>query len=583
MSLNLPLPAASGFPVTQDPAAPASGSGTDTARAGDAGKPSAFDALVNGLAATPAKSADAATAGQPDSGSSAAIGVLASAKAPVQMSDIPPDSGLDLTADAASAGPNPDVTVAESSAAVTSALPSMAPDIATDITQAMMPEVVVAQVPFTGQALSLRADSSEADKAKSADAADALTASTDAATIVMQAAIVTLPQTPVKAPDPVQVSQQAVTDILSGLPRQSGRDGGVPTGNLPGQDPAGDPAKAADPVPGDAAPVLATATATLAPATSAPSAQDFAAVLAAATPEADSKPVIKAADAGPAKAPGRSQPVSKTDGAANDTSTGTTAADTPTQTAAVEVKAALSRVRSVLDALQPRAATPADTSQDSAAPVLPATLPDSNAAPAFSLQAVADTPGNYTADGASTASASNLSRATVDTLSALSMQISKRLSDGNTKFTLELHPADLGKVDVALTIGRDGKATAHLQFDTPVTASTFSSHEAELRQQLASTGLSLDKGALSFSSRAAEGSGDASGSFSSAFNQAQGQAGQQQPNPQSQSQSHARQAVRALQAADQSADETDLNAALDASLAGFRNRSRQTLALNVIV
>ncbi|MEI9903991.1 MAG: hypothetical protein WDN06_08420 [Asticcacaulis sp.] len=45
----------------------------------------------------------------------------------------------------------------------------------------------------------------------------------------------------------------------------------------------------------------------------------------------------------------------------------------------------------------------------------------------------------------------------VDSLSALSLQISKRLKDGNSKFELELHPADLGRVDVALNIARDGK------------------------------------------------------------------------------------------------------------------------------
>ncbi len=192
-------------------------------------------------------------------------------------------------------------------------------------------------------------------------------------------------------------------------------------------------------------------------------------------------------------------------------------------------------------------------------------------AQAFSIQTTpADVTGSYSATGAQTASATTLSKVSIETLSALGLQISKKLSDGVTKFAVELHPADLGKVEVSLNIGRDGKTTAHLRFDTPVTASTFSAHEGDLRQQLANAGLKLDDGALSFSSRDGGGSDTSGQAFAQMFQ------GQEQA-------SHGH-AARALKTASEQADQVDADAALDAALADFRNRpANSTLALNLVV
>lgn len=246
-----------------------------------------------------------------------------------------------------------------------------------------------------------------------------------------------------------------------------------------------------------------------------------------------------------------------------------------TQTGGAEPKTAEAKVKSVLDAFQAavQGTAQADASagsSDAARTQPQAATPaaDTTTSTAFSLQSLQDTPGSYSAMGSSAAAASNMSKAAVETLSALSMQISKRLSEGNTKFAIELHPADLGKVEVTLNIARDGKTTAHLRFDTPITAAAFSSQEGELRQQLAQTGLTFDKDSLSFSSR------DGGAGFGASL-------ADQQGSPQSQSQ--ARQAARALEAAGKAADEIDTNAALDTALANFRNRSSHSLALNLIV
>jgi hypothetical protein len=120
-----------------------------------------------------------------------------------------------------------------------------------------------------------------------------------------------------------------------------------------------------------------------------------------------------------------------------------------------------------------------------------APAPRTAAPSGFSLQhAQAETAGSYTATGAQTAGmtegGSNLSRATVETLSAMAVQVNRKLSEGNTKFAVELHPADLGKVEVTLTIARDGTTTAH---GGKVKASTIS--DLTLGYRFASVGTTL--------------------------------------------------------------------------------------------
>lgn len=227
--------------------------------------------------------------------------------------------------------------------------------------------------------------------------------------------------------------------------------------------------------------------------------------------------------------------------------------------------ATLDKTRPALDTAPAPVNASAPQATETASPAS-VDAPASTASQAFSLQTVSDTPGSYTATGTSAAAGSNLSKAAVESLSALSMQISKKLDQGNTKFAIELYPADLGKVEVSLHIARDGRTTAHLTFDSPVTAASFSASETELRQQLANAGLNVDKDALSFSSR--DGSG---GGFGSALNQQQ------------QQQSQAQAAARAMNAARRAADEADLDAALTQAASQLRNRPASTLALNLIV
>ena len=52
--------------------------------------------------------------------------------------------------------------------------------------------------------------------------------------------------------------------------------------------------------------------------------------------------------------------------------------------------------------------------------------------------------------------------ASIANAQAIAAQISRFATKGETRFEIRLDPADLGKVDVRLTIGSDGQARAHL-------------------------------------------------------------------------------------------------------------------------
>ncbi|MDC7694141.1 flagellar hook-length control protein FliK [Asticcacaulis sp. DXS10W] len=93
-----------------------------------------------------------------------------------------------------------------------------------------------------------------------------------------------------------------------------------------------------------------------------------------------------------------------------------------------------------------------------------------------------------------------LSAHTAENLAALSAQITRRLGSKSTSFDMELRPADMGKVDVKLEIGQDGKLTAHLRFDSPVAESEFRGRQDDLRRQLEQAGFQMDDASLNFAS-----------------------------------------------------------------------------------
>ena len=82
---------------------------------------------------------------------------------------------------------------------------------------------------------------------------------------------------------------------------------------------------------------------------------------------------------------------------------------------------------------------------------------------------------------------------------AMAAQISKFAQKGETRFEIRLDPADLGKVDVRLTIGSDGQTRAHLFVERPETLDMFMRDQRMMERSLMQSGLNLDKQGLEFS------------------------------------------------------------------------------------
>jgi len=146
--------------------------------------------------------------------------------------------------------------------------------------------------------------------------------------------------------------------------------------------------------------------------------------------------------------------------------------------------------------------------------------PGQTPASAFTLKTYdADATGTYTPSGpagaapvspeAASASAAQtaapaagqMSQASVQTLTDLSLQIQHRLAAGQSEFRLQLTPESMGKVDVVMTIGAGGETRAHLTFDNAASAEHVTAQLDDLRDQLRQSGLSLDDGALTAAAR----------------------------------------------------------------------------------
>ena len=91
------------------------------------------------------------------------------------------------------------------------------------------------------------------------------------------------------------------------------------------------------------------------------------------------------------------------------------------------------------------------------------------------------------------------------------LQLSRGLSkDGSSQMTIQLRPAELGRVDVKLNIGSDGKVQGTVTADNPATLGLLLKDARGLERALQEAGLRADSGSLQFNLR---GDGQAGGSF----------------------------------------------------------------------
>ena len=83
-------------------------------------------------------------------------------------------------------------------------------------------------------------------------------------------------------------------------------------------------------------------------------------------------------------------------------------------------------------------------------------------------------------------------------MAGLAAALVKRLDGRSSRFDVALNPLGLGRVDVRLEIGADGRTTAALSFDRPESADLLRSRSGELRAALSQAGFDLPADAISF-------------------------------------------------------------------------------------
>ena len=83
----------------------------------------------------------------------------------------------------------------------------------------------------------------------------------------------------------------------------------------------------------------------------------------------------------------------------------------------------------------------------------------------------------------------------------VSVQISKAINAGNDKISIQLKPAEMGRVDVQMEVGQDGRVSAVITADNKSTMDLLQKDSKELQQALQQAGLQLDNDSLSFNLR----------------------------------------------------------------------------------
>ncbi len=92
--------------------------------------------------------------------------------------------------------------------------------------------------------------------------------------------------------------------------------------------------------------------------------------------------------------------------------------------------------------------------------------------------------------------------------SQVSAGLVKLGQDGGGEITMRLQPANLGRIDVSMKIGDDGRMTAAITADRQDTLDLLRRDSYTLEQSLADAGLKTDGGGLQFSLRGESGQGD---------------------------------------------------------------------------
>jgi flagellar hook-length control protein FliK len=86
----------------------------------------------------------------------------------------------------------------------------------------------------------------------------------------------------------------------------------------------------------------------------------------------------------------------------------------------------------------------------------------------------------------------------------ISVKISKALQAGSDRISVQLRPSELGRVDVKMDVGNDGRVLAVVTADNKDTLELLKRDSSDLQRSLEDAGMQLDSGDLSFNLRGEE-------------------------------------------------------------------------------
>lgn len=97
----------------------------------------------------------------------------------------------------------------------------------------------------------------------------------------------------------------------------------------------------------------------------------------------------------------------------------------------------------------------------------------------------------------------NLSRtgAHIPVSEQVAVQMTRAMKNGHDQMTIKLQPGDLGKIEVKIDVGSDGRVTASFSVDQPATLDLLQKDHRGLERALTDAGLKADSGTLSFNLR----------------------------------------------------------------------------------
>jgi chemotaxis protein MotD len=259
--------------------------------------------------------------------------------------------------------------------------------------------------------------------------------------------------------------------------------------------------------------VTATAEQTAATGATAASDEDFAAIIAAATPVAGKA--------------GLKQAGKSTDGTEAATTAKSATADPSATTTATQPA---NGTTAPTTGTKPSGAN-SDGAKPDAAPIEPATAKTAGAAGHERHSADAAALGNQVDAGqlaannvqqqpvqpsaTDTAPALQLTATAAPTapvpLNGIAVQIAATAQAGNTRFEIRLDPAELGRIDVRLDVDRHGNVTSHLTVEKPETLAMLRQDAPQLQRALEQAGMKSADGGLQFSLRDQSSSGQQNG------------------------------------------------------------------------